>query len=223
MIRALIFDFDGLILDTEGPDYRAWLEIFREHGHELPFDLWSGVIGRAGDYFDAVEHLEGQLGQSLDRDAIRKRHKTRHLELIEEEAVLPGVLEYLDEARRLGLKLAIASSASRVWLTDHLSRLGLEEHWQTIHSRDEVARAKPDPDLYLAALRALGVEPEEAIALEDSPNGVKAARAAGIFCVAVPNPLTARLDLSEANLQLSSLQDMSLTDIIARAEAQHIG
>jgi HAD superfamily hydrolase (TIGR01509 family) len=218
VILALIFDFDGLILDTEGPDYRAWQEIFREHGYELPFDLWSGVIGRAGDYFDAVEHLEGQIGRDLDREAIRTRHKTRHMELIEQEAVLPGVLGYLDEARRLGLKLAIASSASRVWLTDHLSRLGLAGHWTSIHSRDDVERAKPDPDLYLAALRALEVRPEEAIALEDSPNGVKAAKAAGIFCVAVPNPLTARLDLSGADLQLGSLQDIPLAEVIAVAE-----
>jgi HAD superfamily hydrolase (TIGR01509 family) len=213
-IRALIFDFDGLILDTEGPDYRAWREVFQEHGGDLPISLWCECIGRSADWFDPIAYLEDLIGKGLDRDALRRRHRERHRELIESETVLPGVRDYLAQAEALGLRIGIASSSSRSWVEGHLSRLGLRACWECIQCWDGVERAKPAPDLYLAALRALGVTAGEAIALEDSPNGVAAARAAGVFCVAVPNALTRDLDLSGADVRLSSLSEVPLLDLL---------
>jgi HAD superfamily hydrolase (TIGR01509 family) len=218
-IRALIFDFDGLILDTEGPDFRAWQEVFEEHGGDLPISVWCECIGRSADWFDPIAYLEDQTGTRLDRDAIVRRQRERHHVLVAAEAVLPGVEDYVTQAGALGLRLGIASSSSRRWVEGHLMRLGLETRWDCIHCWDDVERTKPEPDLYLAALRTLGVAAREAIAFEDSPNGVAAARAAGVYCVAVPNCLTQGLDLSGADLRLSSLAEIPLSDLLDGAAA----
>lgn len=219
MIRALIFDFDGLIVDTEGPDYAAWREIYTAHGHDLALDIWCECIGRSADYFDPIADLEAKIGAPLDRERLEKQHRRRHGELIATGGVLPGIESYLEDARRLGLKLAIASSSQQPWVIGHLRRLGLDRHWEHFSCWSEGLRAKPEPDLYQRALEALAIEAAEAIAFEDSPNGVRAAKAAGLFCVAVPNPLTARLDLGHADLTVPSLEGLPLRALIESVEA----
>jgi HAD superfamily hydrolase (TIGR01509 family) len=140
--------------------------------------------------------------------------------LIEAESILPGVDEYLREAGRLGLRIGLASSSSRDWVVGHLGRLGLDGSCHFVRCWDDVELAKPAPDLYLAVLDDLQVAAPEAIALEDSPNGVAAAKAAGLWCVAVPNELTAELDLSSADLRLSSLAEMPLQQLLAHFNGQ---
>lgn len=216
MIEALVFDFDGLIVDTEGPVYQAWCEVFEAHGEELHLDFWQTVIGRASNWFDPLSDLERRLGRSLDREALTLARRARERELVALQPVLPGVREWRNEAKGMGLLLAVASSSTRAWVTGHLDRLGLGADWGAICCREDVARAKPDPDLYLAVVGALGVEPGRTLAVEDSPNGVAAAKSAGLFCVAVPNPLTAPLDLSSADLRLSSLAEIDLGSVLAR-------
>ena len=218
VIRALVFDFDGLIVDTEGPVHQAWSELYRAHGEELSLDFWQGLIGRASNWFDPLEDLERRLGTPLDRESLSASRRAREQELVAGQPVLPGVREWRREAESLGIAQAVASSSSRAWVTGHLERLDLGANWGAIRCRDDVARAKPDPDLYLAVVAALGVAPAEALAVEDSPNGVEAAKRAGLFCVAVPNPLTASLDLSRADLRLGSLAEMSLAAALTRLQ-----
>ena len=214
-IRVLIFDFDGLILDTEVPVYESWKEIYRAYGLDLPLSVWAMCIGSEyGEAFDPFVYLEEQLGASVDRKAIDWRRHRRELELVGTQTVLPGVEGYIADAKRLGLKLGIASSSDRGWVIGNLRRLGLLEHFDTIKTADDVGQVKPDPELYLAALDELGVEAHESIVLEDSPNGVLAAKRAGILCVAVPNLLTRQLDLSQADLLLDSLADLSLEELL---------
>ena len=218
-IRGLVFDFDGLILDTEGPEYAAWCEMFGEHGCELGIEDWAAGIGTQRG-FDPYGHLEKSSGRQIVREELRPRVRRRLLELIAQEVVKPGVAEYLEEASRLGLKVGLASSADREWVTGHLTRLQLLDRFQTIQCWAEGKRPKPAPDLYLAAVEALGLEPEEAIALEDSPNGLAAAKAAGLFCVAVPSGPTARLDFSAADVVVKSLAAVRLEELVARAEGR---
>src|SRR5581483_5413115 len=118
------------------------------------------------------------------------RRMRRYLEMIEAQAVLPGVEAAIADARRLGLKIGLASSSHRDWVVGHLSRLGLHAHFDTLKTADDVTHTKPHPELYLAVLDALGLQAREAIALEDSPHGIHAARNAGIFCVVIPNQMT---------------------------------
>ena len=124
MIKAIIFDFDGLILDTESPIFQSWQEVYRERGCELGLEEWAANIGTE-DTFDPVTHLEGILGESLDAAAIRSVRKPREAAPIEAEPILPGVERYIADAKRLGLKLGVASNSSHDWVTGHLERLGL--------------------------------------------------------------------------------------------------
>lgn len=218
-VRGLLFDFDGLIVDTETPSLASWQEAYRQHGHELPLEQWITLVGTIGAPFDPYAHLE-ELAGPLDRDAVLERRRAYELSLTDIEELRPGVLDYLEEAERLGLKTAIVSSSTRAWIDRHLRRLERAEHFDTVVAADhDVARAKPAPTLYLEALDVLGLAPAEAIAFEDSPNGIKAAKAAGIFCVAVPNSVTAELGLDEADLVLESLADLPLAKLIERAAA----
>ncbi|MEA3350763.1 MAG: HAD family hydrolase [Chloroflexota bacterium] len=218
MIRGLIFDFDGLILDTESTVYQSWQEIYREHNQDLPFDEWGEIIGVSPDeHFDPIERLETLVGQRLNRGEIKEKRLQRELGLLATQPILPGVENYLQNAQRLGLKLGIASSSSRKWVHGHLKRLGLLKYFQVMHTSDDVEHTKPDPALYRLALKSLDINAEEAIALEDSPNGVTAAQRAGLFCVAIPNPLTIQLCLDHADLRIDSLEDMAIETLIEKA------
>jgi HAD superfamily hydrolase (TIGR01509 family) len=214
-VKLIVFDFDGLILDTEVPVYDAWQELYGEHGHALPFEQWALCIGTA-DTFDPCADLVQRVGRELDAETLLRRHRARTDALIAAQHVMPGVVQLLDEARAMGLALGVASSSSRRWVEGHLGRLGLLDRFHAIRCAGDVPRVKPDPALYRAVLDAVGVPASDAVALEDSPNGVLAAKRAGMACVAVPNALTARLDLGAADLRLASLADMSLADLLAR-------
>ena len=218
MIRALVFDFDGLILETEVPVYEAWAEVFRENGVELELSRWYDLLGRGSDHFDVHGHLEELTGRTFERDPLRARRNARRDEMLADRQVIAGVVELFREAKDAGLKVGIASSSSREWVCGHLERLGFMEGWDAIVCRADAERAKPEPDLYLKIVEMLGVAPHEAVALEDSPNGVTAAKAAGLWCVAIPGPLTEGLDLSHADVRLSSLA-IPLASLLARLPA----
>jgi HAD superfamily hydrolase (TIGR01509 family) len=215
LIRAVVFDFDGLILDTEEPVYQSWLEVYEAHGEELPFERWMQIVGSTTIGFHPQHHLEERLGRPLPKDVLERRID-RRTELILARQLLPGVVERIAEAKALGLKLGVASSSTTDWVRGHLARLGILERFDCVTCRDDVANVKPEPDLYLAALGCLGVAASDAIAIEDSPNGVMAAKVAGMRCVAVPNSITARLDLSHADVILGSLADTTLLDLVRK-------
>lgn len=220
MIKALIFDFDGLILDTETPELLAWQEIYREHGQDLTVQTWGQIVGgSAASDFDPAGHLEMLTGEKLDHSRLNNRAHRQRLAQIHRQPPLPGVRELIDDARQHGLKLAVASSSPHEWVDGHLTRLGLMSSFDVIKAREDVRHTKPEPDLFLAALSALAVQPGEAVVLEDSPNGVKAAKRAGIFVVAVPNPVTEGLHFEEEDLRLSSLKEVSLPDLMRRADS----
>jgi len=222
MIQAVIFDFDGLILDTEAPEFQVWQEIYQAYGCELPLTVWANAIGTSLDVFDAHKHLEALLGQALDRESIQAIRRQRCAELLRTQPILPGVQAYIADAKRLGLRLGVASSSSREWVVGHLTRLDLSTYFDCIKCSNDVPRVKPDPALYRAVLDSLGLQAEQAVALEDSPNGIAAAKAAGLFCVAVPNPLTRQLSLTQADLHLNSLADLPLEQLLAAVQRRHL-
>src|SRR5487761_781656 len=218
MIRALVFDFDGLILDTEEPIYRSWLEVYQAHGETLPFERWVQTVGSTNTQFHPQHHLEERLGRPLAQEVLDVR-VGRRTEMILAQQVLPGILQHIDDAGALGLKLGVASSSTRHWVGGHLERLGILGRFDCVRCRGDVNPANPAPDLYIAVLDCLGVSPAEAVAIEDSPNGVMAAKQAGMFCVAIPNSITASLDLSQADLVLRSLSDVPLRELLQRLDS----
>ncbi|MEM7409855.1 MAG: HAD-IA family hydrolase [Myxococcota bacterium] len=213
--RALIFDLDGLLLDTESTDFAGWDFVFRELGVDLPVDRWKAAIGSDTSHFDPLGHLREQLG-SIDEPDLQRRRRAHRDALLAELDANPGVRALLDAARVRGLALAVASSSERVWVERHLAHLGLRERFRALRCKEDVVRVKPDPALFRAAAGALGVAPADCVAFEDSPNGVAAAVAAGMPCVAVPGPMTRGLDFSRATLELDSLAGSDLDALFAR-------
>jgi HAD superfamily hydrolase (TIGR01509 family) len=215
-IRAFLFDFDGLILDTETASRAGWEWLYREHGHELPPEKWELVVGTTGAW-SPMDHLEELVGEPLEREALNERRYVHELSLIEAEELRPGIAEYLAAAERHGLRRAIVSSSSRRWIDMHLERLERTVGWDAILTADgNHSRAKPNPILYIEALAALGVRADEAIVFEDSPNGVRAGKDAGIFTVAIPNSVTRDYGLEEADLVLHSLAELPPDELLAR-------
>ncbi len=211
MLKSLIFDFDGLILDTETPEFNVLQEIYAEYGAELSIEKWGQIIGGSGAvHFDPVADLEQILGKKLPRQRVLDAWRAKADALIAVNPILPGVMDILDEAQSRGLSLAIASSSEHWWVDGHLKRLGIFNRFEHIVCSEDVTRTKPTPELFLLALSKLNTRAEQAVVFEDSPNGVKAAQTAEIFVVAAPNPITALLAFNPPpNLMLSSLAEFS--------------
>ena len=216
MVRALIFDFDGLMVETESSAFASLAAVYRAHGAEFTMEVFGKGVGGLSSGFDYYDHLEALVGRPIDKATALASFQHHHHEGVLGLPVQPGVLDYLADAERLGLKLGVASSSSRAWVHGHLARLGLIDRFHAVKTRDDAGGVrKPSPDVFLAALDALGLPAREAIAFEDSPNGISAAQAAGIYCVAVPNPVTRSLDLTHADLSLESLADATLAEVLA--------
>jgi HAD superfamily hydrolase (TIGR01509 family) len=218
MIEAVIFDFDGTILDTESAEFHSWREVYEDHGCELCLAQFASVvgIGASEHTYDPYADLEVLVGRTLDSASIRVRRRARYAEMLDALEVLPGIERWLADARRLGFKVGLATSSVRAWVDRHLPRYGLTDHFDCIRTADDVSRTKPDPELYLSVLAGLGVQASAAITIEDSPNGIRAAKAAGVFTVAVPNPITACLSFDLADVRLASLDEMPLEELLER-------
>ena len=214
-IRALIFDFDGLILDTESAIYQSWRELYTDHGHELPIERFSQCIGSDfSEAYDPMADLEQFTGKTFDWTAEDARREERVRTLLHESAELPGVRARLEEAHELGVPCSIASSSSHRWVNGWLEKLGLRHHFTNVSTRNDVARIKPAPDLFLHAAGKLGVALDEAVIFEDSLNGLRAAKAAGIRCIVVPGPTTKHLEFEGAWRVVESLAAIRIAELI---------
>jgi HAD superfamily hydrolase (TIGR01509 family) len=217
-VAAILFDFDGTIIDSETAVFEAYRRLYEAHGHELSLQEWASGIGTLGG-FDPVQELETRLGREID-EAVLQGRSWEDIAGAGDPGLRPGVRDYIDLARERGIALGIVSSNDRAWVDRHVERLGVADVWSTIATADgDEARAKPSAALYLQALEELRVEASAAVAIEDSPNGIAAARSAGVFCVAAPNDVTARLDLSAADVVVRSLDELPFERLLALVEA----
>jgi HAD superfamily hydrolase (TIGR01509 family) len=216
-VRALVFDFDGLICDTESSSFETARVIYREHGIDLTVSQWQDRIGTHGRTWYA--DLEAAVGPLSDRDRILERRRLAHHEKVRAEAAMPGVERFVKAAANAGLGMAVASSSSAGWVSEHLDRLDLLDCFSVISCASDEVPPKPDPSVYRRALEQLAVDPSDAVAFEDSSNGVAAAKAAGLRCIAVPNRMTAGLDFTPADIIVSSLSELTvegLDSVLAR-------
>ena len=215
-IQALIFDFDGLILDTETPEFLTWQSIYRRYGAEMSQEEWLACVGTTQDAFNPLANLQQRTREVIHPERILAELHARSNQQIYQQAVMPGVMDYLEAAKTLKLKLAVATSSTSDWVVSHLRRLDIYHYFESVCSAESVERVKPDPALYLCAVNALGVRPDQAVAFEDSLNGLLSAKRAGLFCVVIPNMVTRKLDFASADLVLGSLSDAPLSELLAR-------
>ena len=168
--KAIVFDFDGLIVDTEVPEYEAWLGIFRSYGVDLPLSVWTPHIGGGHDGFDIYAHLAELTGMRVDRDELRDRSRSAFAGLFKHAVPLPGVEDYIATARERGMRIGIASSSTHPWVDPKLEQIGLSDAFDTVVCSEDVGRSKPNPASYLRALADLGVTSDETFALGGLPN-----------------------------------------------------
>jgi len=214
-ILAVVFDLDGLVLDTETPDYLRWKEVYEQFGLDLTIEAWAGVVGRRD-----VDLYAPLRARGADVAAIREACDHRLAVLIKDYLKpMPGFDALIHRLIPTGIRRGLASNSDRTHVDRVVDRLGLREHFDVIIAGDEVPRWKPAPDIYLRALSRLDVHPKECAALEDSQSGIEAAKAAGLWCIAVPNQFTRHQDLSKADRIVSSLEDITLNIIFGLQSA----
>lgn len=210
-IRALIFDFDGLIVDTESVGYQTWQELYARHGHDLPLTTYAQAIGTEfNDLYDPRRDLDALMGQALLWEELELGRRERETELRSSLIILPGVMDRLLEARELGIPCAVASSSPLSWVGMWIDQLGLRDYFHHLTTVDDTGKVKPDPSLFLHAAGRLGAAPENVLIFEDSVNGLRAAMAAGMRCIVAPGPMTKHLDFEGALRRVDSLAEVSL-------------
>lgn len=218
MIKAVVFDFDGLIIDTETVWYETYLEILQEYGGSIALEDFARFIGTHNP--DMYPYICRLANNQITVEELFEKKAVIHAEKMAKINAREGVEEYLRDAKKMGLKIGLASSSSKSWVTSFLKNLNLYDYFEVIKTSDDVDKVKPDPELYLQALQALEVKPQEAIAFEDSGNGLNAAVAAGIKCVIIPNKVTEVLTFKDHSLRLNSMGDMGIEEVIKILDEQ---
>ncbi len=210
MPKALIFDFDGLIVDTETVIYESWAEIYEQYDQTLELNTYKNCVGSDFEQFHPGMELEKRTGETFNWAVIDAEREELIRQRLEQKKERAGIRFFIENAKEKGLELAIASSSSRNWVLGWIKKLGLSEHFSAFANRDDVQKIKPDPELFLRAADSLGIAPSEALILEDSENGLKAATAAGIPCAIITNPITAGGNFSGAIMVAENFTDERL-------------
>lgn len=207
-LSAVLFDFDGILVDTEWEIYQAWLETFRDHGQELPLSLYTRCIGSDFDAWSPKLHLEDLTQLKFDWINMDERRQIRIRTALTQHGPIEGVVAVLQLLADLGIPTAVVSSSSHHWVDGWLEKLGLISFFQEVVCKGDAAKIKPAPDLFLEASRRLKIDPAECLVIEDSLNGLNSAKAAGMRAWIVPNRVTSGLDFREADRVFSGFAEM---------------
>jgi len=197
--EAMVFDFDGTLVDTETAEYESVRLVWEAHGHAYELPRWTPYVGTTNPV-PWTQELEALLGIPVDHAGLRAQARRINRDLLHLVTARPGVTELLAEAGAHDVPIAIASNAPADWVEHHLDRLGLLHHFAHVVTVDRVARPKPHPEMYLTAVARLGA----------SATGLAAARAAGMYTVAVPGPMSDGHDLTGADRLHASLAECTL-------------
>ena len=214
MLKGLIFDFDGLIVDTETVIYETWKQVYEDNGQSLKLSEYKQCVGSDFTQFDPSKELEKRCGKKFDWNRINQQRERIIREKLETQKARPGIIDFLEEANKIGLKMAIASSSSKGWVLGWVEKLKIKNYFEQFFNRDDVERIKPAPDLFLSSCEALNIKTSEALVLEDSENGLKAATSAGIRCAIVTNKITESGDFSDAIIRTDNFFDEKLKKLL---------
>lgn len=206
--RALLYDFDGLIVDTEWPIYQAWLKTFQDHGHALPLEVFNQCIGTDFETWSPKTHLESLTGAPIEWSSLDDARQASIEKNLEGAQAMTGIPEAVEWGRKSGFLMGVVSSSSHRWVDGWLSKIDLLDHFDITVCRDDAPRIKPAPDLYLEAAQRLRIDPASCLVIEDSVNGIKAAKAAGMANVAIPNRVTSCCDFSLADHLIGSAREL---------------
>ena len=204
-ISAVLFDFDGVLVDTEWAIYQSWKRVFEGHGQHLPLDIYTRCIGSDFATWSPKTHLEELTGLAFDWHDLDARRQEKILKDLTHEGPMHGAAMFVEKIKAGRLSQAVVSSSSHRWVDGWLEKIELAGYFQTTVCRGDAPRIKPAPDLFLEAASRLAVAPECCLVIEDSLNGMLAGKAAGMRVWIVPNRVTAKLDFSAADRVFPSL------------------
>ncbi len=203
--QAVLFDFDGVIIDTEWPIYESWKRVFEGEGHELKVETYVKCIGSDFDTWSPEKYLQSLTAKSYEWDVINaKRQVELESDLVGVET-LPGVRDLISRLKSDGKKLAVVSSSSHDWVDMWLEKLDLMKEMDEVVCKGDAPKIKPAPDLYMEAVKRFDLEASDCLVIEDSLNGVISAKAAGCIAMAVPSRLTSCLDFRIADVVVPAL------------------
>lgn len=217
--EALVFDFDGTLVDTETAEFEAVRQVWADHGAVYTHDRWQPWVGSLYAV-PWIAELTDHIGSPLDERELHLRQRRYNRELLATVLPRPGAAALLEAAAAAGVPVAVASNAPADWVEGHLGRLGLLDHFAAVVTVDRVGRGKPHPEPYLTAVAAVGASPERSVAFEDSLPGLRSALAAGLYSVAIPGPMSSGHDLADADLTVSSLAEVALDDLGRAVDAR---
>lgn len=206
--KGIIFDFDGVLVDTEWAIYQSWVHLYAREGQEISIATYAPCLGAGYSHWDPAAHLEKLTGKTYDWEKETPPRQARLEADLERSGLMPGAKELMDWCRAQGIGMAVASSSSRRWVVGWLEKLGIMDAFNGVFCRTDGYPVKPNPALFHAAQQCLALPPEDCLIIEDSENGTIAAQNAGIPCVAVPNRMTAASDFSRAAYRAESLSHL---------------
>ncbi len=207
---TVLFDFDGVLVDTEWAIYQAWLRTFQAHDHDLPLEIYTRCIGSDFETWSPKTHLEELTGKAFDWHDLDIKRQQEIMSELTHEGPMPGVIALLKKLKSAGIRRAVVSSSSHHWVDGWLEKLEFADYFEVVVCRGDAPRIKPAPDLYLEAARRLGLRTEECLVIEDSLNGAKSAKAAGMSVWVVPNRVTNSLNFSLADRKFPSLVELAM-------------
>lgn len=207
-VQGIIFDFDGVLVDTEWAIYQSWVHLYAREGQEISIETYSPCLGAGYSHWDPAKHLESLTHKTYDWDAETPARQARLEADLEQSGLMPGALALMDWCDSAGIPMAVASSSSRRWVAGWLNKLGIYDRFKGVFTRTDGYPVKPNPALFLAARECIGVDPQRCLIVEDSENGTISAQNAGIPCVAIPNRLTVHTDLSRAQYRVENLSEL---------------
>lgn len=214
MIKALVFDLDGTIIDTEKSIFESYKQAFQYYNFDLTLDVWSQWVGGVGTPQKACHYVGEETGQEINYDKIQQIHKEAFFQLIKEEKPLPGVLDMLESGKRAGLKIGLATNSNSDWANYFLQTLKINDYFDNVFTFDHVKQPKPDPEIYKKSVDYFHIVPHEAIAFEDSIIGSLAAKDAQLYTIAIPSKLTKEESFEHVDLKVDSMKHLNLHELI---------
>ncbi len=206
--QSVIFDFDGVLVDTEWAIYRSWQRVFESEGFSLPLNIFNQCIGSGYTHWNPAEYLESLTHRTYDWPVINaKRQQEIHADLLK-SGLMPGALDLLDYCRAQNLPIAVASSSTHSWVDGWLTKLQIRDRFCQVLCRDDGLPVKPDPALYHESAKRLHLSASRCLVIEDSANGSLAAIRAGLPVVVIPSPITVHASFHSAVCRLNSLTDV---------------
>lgn len=206
--KGIIFDFDGVLVDTEWAIYQSWVHLFAREGQEISIATYTPCLGAGYSHWDPAKHLEQLTGKTYDWEKETPIRQARLEADLERSGLMPGAAELMAWCRAQGIGMTVASSSSRRWVAGWLEKLGIMDAFDGVFCRTDGYPVKPNPALFHAAQHCLGLPAEDCLIIEDSENGTIAAQNAGIPCVAVPNRMTEAADFSRAAYRADNLEHL---------------